>query len=177
MGQTHNRDVVQRNHQDNRSCISEMTDETPVSLRCELATLHQSAHGSITANLEVRIGEFVFPGPGWSDFVAIILGWWLEALHTLLRGEQSVELRFMDGRYVMWLTREGQNHYILKCREEREEHTVVFQAGVNPAQLLSATERTAADVIKACAAKKLEAAPLRSLSSLLNDRRYRAPLH
>jgi hypothetical protein len=154
-----------------------MTGETSVSLRCELATLHQSAHGSITANLEVRIGEFVFPGPGWSDFVAIVLSWWLEALQTLIRGEQAVELRFMDGPYLMYLTREGLSGCLLQCCEDREERTVVFQTRVNPLQLLSETERTATDVIKACAAKKWEAAALRSLSALLNDSRYRAPLH
>jgi hypothetical protein len=154
-----------------------MRGETPVSLRCELATLHQSAHGSITANLEVRIGEFVFPGAGWSDFVAIVLGWWLEALQTLIRGEQSVELRFMDGPYVMYAIREGLTHCTLQCCEDREERTVVFETHVNPLQLLSETERTATAVIEACAAKKWEAAPLRSLGALLNDSRYRARLH
>lgn len=149
-----------------------MTGETPVALRCDLATLHQSAHGSITGNLEARIGEFVFPGPGWSDFVVIVLGWWLED-----RGEQSVELRFMDGPYLMYVTREGLTGCTLQCCEDREERTVVFQGRVNPIQLLSETERTATEVVKACAAKKWEATPLRSLGALLNDSRYRAPLH
>jgi hypothetical protein len=154
-----------------------MTGETPVLLRCDLATLHQSAHGSITANLEARIGEFVFPGPGWSDFVAIVLGWWLEALRTLIRGEPSAELRFMDGPYLMYLTREGLTGCTLQCCEDREERTVMFQTQVNPLQLLSEAERTATDVINACAGKKWKAAPLRSLDALLNDSRYRAPLH
>lgn len=153
--------------------------ESPVSLRCELATLHQSAHGSITANLEARIGNFVFPGTGWSDFVAIVLGWWLVALQGLIRGQKSVELRFMDGPYVMYVTREGAGatNCKLQCCEERAERVVVFQTNVNPLQLLSETERTATELLEACAAKMWDAPPLRSLGALLNESRHRAPLH
>jgi hypothetical protein len=149
-----------------------MNKETVFLLRCELGTLRQSTRGSITGNLEARIGPFVFPGPGWSDFVAIVLGWWLEALHTLESGQQSVELRFMDGPYLMRIGKESPLLYVLTCVEDRPGRTVVCQCRVDPAQVLSEIVRTASDVLAACAAKNWAAPALRSLESRLGGPRH-----
>ncbi len=149
-----------------------MSGEIPSSLRCDLTTLHQSERGSITGNLEVEIDKFVFPGAGWSDFVPVVLGWWLEGLHSLIRGQQSVELPFMDGPYLMSVTKEQSGHYTLMCVEDRSDREVTFRACVNPAQVLSEVERTAANVLSVCAEKNCDAEPLRNLYALLKGRRH-----
>lgn len=149
-----------------------MSDEARIEIRCDLATLHKSARGSITANLEAVIGGFVFPGAGWSDFVAVVLGWWLRALRELIRGAASVELGFMDGPFVIRITKHQPAHYIVACCEYRAERRVLLQARVDALQLLSETERAAARVLEACVARKWDAPALRSLAMQLEEQRH-----
>jgi len=49
----------------------------------------------------VQINESCFPGPGWSDFVVIVLTWWCRAVAELLNGERGpIQVRFMEGPYL-----------------------------------------------------------------------------
>jgi hypothetical protein len=42
-----------------------------------------------------------YPSDDWSDFGAVILGWWLVAAAHLLENRGSTELHFMDGPYAV----------------------------------------------------------------------------
>jgi hypothetical protein len=152
--------------------VPTFVDESRIEVRGDLATLHKSARGSITGTLEAVIGEFVFPGRGWSDFVVVVLGWWLAALKELIRGAQSAELLFMDGPFVICITKEGPAHYTLVCREDRAESHVRFRARVNLLQLLAETENAATRVFQACSAQNWDVAAVQSLARQLDNRQH-----
>jgi hypothetical protein len=60
-----------------------------------------------------------FPEHGWTDFVVVILAWWLEELRKLRQGEAKVFCRFMDGPLGFRVTCENSGTYRIDCVEER----------------------------------------------------------
>jgi hypothetical protein len=60
--------------------------------------------GGVVGNIWISIESFEFPLRGWSDSAVILLGWWVEAILRLTRGESHVEtIRFMEGPYAVEL--------------------------------------------------------------------------
>ncbi|AUX33572.1 MULTISPECIES: hypothetical protein [Sorangium] len=58
----------------------------------------RSQAGVVWAGLCLDFGDRAFPDPRWSDFVVVVLTWWLNALMILLRGNsQRQEVMFMEG--------------------------------------------------------------------------------
>lgn len=49
--------------------------------------------------------DVIYPNPGWSDFGAVILGWWLVTARKLLQGELQGDFPFMDGPYSLKVIR------------------------------------------------------------------------
>jgi len=81
-----------------------MSDSGPsqVLVTVALETLTQSPSGAIFGEIAVEVVEKQFPGPGWNDFVVVVLGWWSRHCTELLRGSnQEAELGFMDGPFSM----------------------------------------------------------------------------
>jgi len=90
-------------HRDRVSNLS-MSDRGPsqVQVTVALESLTQSARGAIFGEIAVQVVEKRFPGPGWNDFVVVVLGWWSEQCTGLLRGSNhQAELAFMDGPFFM----------------------------------------------------------------------------
>jgi hypothetical protein len=79
------------------STINVVLDTTSFSAR--------NPSANVTGVVYLQIGEYAFPGPVWSDFPVVILGWWLEGLTQLAQGEVSeIEMHFMDGPYKFTVT-------------------------------------------------------------------------
>ncbi len=77
-----------------------MTTET--HLVTELGRLSVRPLGPVTAGIWLATGVSAFPMVGWSDFVVVVLGWWVAAILRLLRGESGMErVHFMDGPYAV----------------------------------------------------------------------------
>ena len=162
--------MVEHHEQDDRNRVpGTMTGVVPLSLRCDVAALRRSTKGSITGDLHVEVGMFAFPDRGWSDFVVVVLGWWLRALHRLGAGEQSAELAFMDGPYQMDVTRVDQSTYELECLEKARSRVVLCNARVDAMQLVKETERVAARVSEACTAHNWQSPDVEILRSLLSQ--------
>lgn len=52
--------------------------------------------------INISIDGVAFPSHDWSDFVVVVLSWWLEATRSLLTGESNREIvNFMDGPYAV----------------------------------------------------------------------------
>lgn len=67
--------------------------------------LNRSAYGSITAPIYIDSKGYEFPSVGWSDFVVVILGWWLASFSKLNKGhENEAEFQFMDGPKIIRLS-------------------------------------------------------------------------
>ena len=48
----------------------------------------------------VELGDYAFPGKGWTDFGTQIVFWWMQAFIKLLSEEEKkIRCNFMDGNY------------------------------------------------------------------------------
>ena len=104
-------------------------------------SLHRSKSGSITGRVVVKVGDFLFPGEGWSDFVVVILGWWLQEFHKL-DGQPKNEaiFRFMDGPYEIRIRNADNQAATITCVEHRrvviERHSATVSIAEIHAELL-----------------------------------------
>lgn len=73
---------------------------TQILLVSEVSSLRVRAGGPATANMWLLMDGREFPAPHWNDFVVVVLGWWAEAILSLVRSTSSHEtVPFMDGPY------------------------------------------------------------------------------
>ncbi len=64
--------------------------------------LQRTAAGVVYGNLSLKVGESSFPHPDWTDFVVVVLTWWCHAVLQLLSEDRGlVEVRFMDGPFLV----------------------------------------------------------------------------
>lgn len=134
------------------------------------ATIHQSGRGSITAVIYYDFGAGrQFPSEDWSDFVVVVLNWWIEALEQVGEGSESVKFCFMDGPFWMTAVPEGEDNLLLSCVEDRRDVGIRFEVLVNQSDLrreLMAVARSVSDV---CARAGIESADLNELRTRLRD--------
>jgi hypothetical protein len=111
-------------------------------------SMHKGDH-SITGQCAVRAGGEAFPEQAWSDFVVVLLGWWLRALATAEAGE-TTELSFMDGPYLVSVEPIDGGAARLEFVNERISGEVVKKATVSLKQALEACQLAASTVLDAC---------------------------
>jgi hypothetical protein len=70
----------------------------------DTATFRKGASGNITGQIAVELGGVAFPAADWSDFPVIVMGWWLEALHSLYAQRRDCQTDFMDGPFHLKLS-------------------------------------------------------------------------
>jgi len=112
---------------------------------------------SITGVLYFDFSGFFFPGDGWSDFVVVILTWWLSALERLERGvECEGVLRFMDGPYWIAVAARDGDVVLLRCTEDRRGVGVVHEEQVSLSELGREVRRIAKQVASACQRRRID---------------------
>lgn len=96
---------------------------TAKDLHLTVSVDNQSEVESSSTQGEVffSLGEFDFPFPHWNDFVATILGWWLEELRRFrLKEIDRATLLFMDGPFEVEVCRQPSGDVSLDFRERRK---------------------------------------------------------
>jgi hypothetical protein len=138
-------------------------------IHLELSTLGRSKSGSITAGLWLSVGDRSFPGLKWSDFVVVVLGWWVEALQS---NDRRVLLRFMDGPYLLRVNRNTPEECSIEGVDGHgKEGRSLFSIA---AEFLPFREQVCAvgrQVLAACREKGWESRDIERLGDLLGDRR------
>jgi hypothetical protein len=78
-----------------------MSDYVQVQVNEE--SLNMSSLASITGEIWFQIGEISFPELYWSDFIIVVLVWWLNALRSLelSRVGSPTRMMFMDGSFFV----------------------------------------------------------------------------
>jgi hypothetical protein len=101
--------------------------------------------GPITLRYEPRAGEPAeFPEPGWTDFVVVLLSWWLEQIETLRIGvEEEVRCGFMDGPLEFTVARQDADTYRLRCLERTRDGEDVIEDWTSPTATFDASLREA----------------------------------
>lgn len=69
-----------------------------VSIEMDLDSLTYDTHIIGTIAFVINFHDY-FPGQGWSDFVAIVLKWWIDSCRALLFAplQEIYSFQFMDG--------------------------------------------------------------------------------
>lgn len=161
--------MAEHEHKDDRNGVPDsVTALVPFSLRCDLETIRRSAKGSITGSLHVQLGMLAFPDRGWSDFVVVVLVWWLDALYRLAAGHRTVALEFMDGPYAMQVTAVDMPTWTLECVRKAGEIVVLSKVRVDAVQVIMETERVARQIVKICETRGWKSPDLDTLRDLLN---------
>jgi hypothetical protein len=133
-------------------------------------SLHKGAR-SITGQCAVRAGGEVFPEREWSDFVVVVLGWWLRALAAAEAGE-AAELSFMDGPYRVRVEPINGGAARLEFVHERLSGTTSeAQATVSLRQALEACQLAASTVLDACHERGWSGPEVEELGDLVGSAR------
>jgi hypothetical protein len=97
----------------------------------------RSSAGLVFAGLSLRLSGIVFPDKGWTDFIIVVLSWWADALVQLLRGDaETVELRFMEGPFLVELQQAAPGTWRLQLVEAGVKRRVRHTATVPIAPLV-----------------------------------------
>jgi hypothetical protein len=130
-------------------------------------SLSLSERGAITSLVYCEFGDFCFPDSRWSDFVVVILGWWIDATNNLKR--QTV-LRFMDGPYSIHLTADEIGIVRADCIEHRERQIVLGSFHISLSGLQRAITVTALAVLDACQERNWNSEDLAQLRKFVSFR-------
>jgi hypothetical protein len=123
-----------------------------IALLFDKDELHRSNRGSITAPVYFSFEDYFFPGNRWSDFVVVVLGWWLQSLAKILEGrERTVEFDFMDGPVLIRVSKVTDDKLKLECINQRSIKEVVeYTCNVRSAVLRAELLKVARKVIDLC---------------------------
>lgn len=136
--------MAKQGHTDHRNRISTLL------IKCVLATIAQSPSGAILGNVYVELDSRPFPDVGWSDFVVVILCWWIDRLAALTRGQKTAVLSFMDGPFEVRASDYDGTTAEIELVRRGTRSTTLAVARINTLTLLSSIELVAADVIAVC---------------------------
>ncbi len=68
-----------------------------------------AAGGNIASGIYISAQNICYPDIGYTDFVVVILGWWLQGSSALVDDGDKVENDFMDGPYQFTTEKLGNN--------------------------------------------------------------------
>ena len=84
--------------------------------------------GSVTGVVYFDFGgRRQFPAAGWSDFVIVVVSWWLAALDRISQGGVETELHFMDGPYWIVIAAQTGAKLLLRCSENRRDAEAIYE--------------------------------------------------
>lgn len=102
------------------------------------------------------------------DFVVVVLGWWTEALLQLLtRRSDEVEIRFMEGPYLVRVSRASPERVRLECVEAGLRSRVVHVGFADAGELVDSLLRASRETLDVCAGRGWSSADVEALRSSL----------
>jgi hypothetical protein len=116
--------------------------------------------GSVIGGLEICLGEDVFPGKGYTDFVVPVLGWWLKELNRIDSAQNATgRFIFMDAGH-QWTAQLSSGAYACKFRLSNGP---IVERLVASDQLKLGLLQGGHDLVTALAADGLESSAVRDL--------------
>lgn len=114
-------------------------------------SVKQSNNGTITGIIYYDFGDYQFPEIGWNDFVAVILGWWLESVLRLAKGlTKNEDLKFMDGPLQLRLTSKDNTFCTVECIDSKRSSVVEYSDEVSIDELLSSIRHAVSLLLDIC---------------------------
>lgn len=120
--------------------------------RIEPESLTRSNHGSICGPVWCQFGEIEFPQSHWSDLVAAVLSWSLEATVTLANGrKRNAGIRFLDGPFEVRVFSKRRHEWQAELVEERLTGTYIHhQFDFAPEPFIQSLLACSDEVLQAC---------------------------
>jgi len=125
-------------------------DESRVRLTIDLSDLKRSQTGSIIGRIWFAAGNAGFPTPRWSDFVVVLLGWWIRELLRLRGGWTQAELLFMDGPYSVGLDASQDRWAFSFLRDEAADESMPRTVSAHGGDFETNIVAVVREVIAAC---------------------------
>lgn len=151
-------------------------DQT-ISIEVEVDSLEYNIN--IIGNISFVVDyHHYFPDEGWSDFVVIILSWWIKSFKGLLVSSmgQKYKFDFMDGTPVVLGKKLDPNHVELSFEYDNENRENEFKAICKLEELKNSLLTAAKKVLRAVERNNWSSEEINELSDLtLSLERY--PLH
>ncbi|KYF74117.1 hypothetical protein BE15_44845 [Sorangium cellulosum] len=122
-----------------------------IALKIDPKNSGRSQAGVVWAGLCVDFGGRAFPDPRWSDFVAVVLTRWVDALVSLLRGKsQRQEVMFMEGPFAVVVEVTAAGAWRFTCIERGLRNVTKEQGTIEPKELLSSVVSCAEIALALC---------------------------
>jgi len=130
-----------------------------------------TGHGLVTGVIFFDLDTFQFPEREWNDAVVVIVGWWLAGLVDFVTGiSDEIELRFMEGPYLLSIRREDGDECQIHCIE-RAISREKFQCRGSALNLLRSTLRVATRLQRVCGQSGWQSVDIETLDDLVSDAR------
>ncbi|MBK9585485.1 MAG: hypothetical protein KA099_07925 [Alphaproteobacteria bacterium] len=119
-----------------------------------------------------------FPSLGWSDFIIIIISWWLNSLFKMIAKNLDIaELRFMDGPHLIRINRITESEVECVCINEKSDlgsidlvkEETEFVRNVDFSVLCSELLKTAQNIVCACEERNYISKDLDKLKESINS--------
>lgn len=134
------------------------------SVFCEPRSLRRSTRGTISGAVYVDFDGTPFPDEEWTDFVVVILGWWLE---EILTAKVGMILRFTEGPYLVRARDADGENLVLDCIESRRTDRVRLSAMMRLDEVRNEIRRAGRMVFSECQRRGWSCSDVDRLSSLL----------
>lgn len=120
-------------------------------LEQDLAKARVTKAGLVSAGLRLSLDSLLFPHTEWTDFNVVVLQWWVAAAIRLLGGEkQTVEVRFMEGPFLVTIEDRGERTWNLKLVEAGLRTDVKAEATVEALPLIRSILSASDAVLALC---------------------------
>jgi hypothetical protein len=120
-----------------------------------------------------------FPEEGWSDFVVIILSWWIKSIKGLIVSDigRTYEFNFMDGTPIVFAKKlDNQNLELHFCLDNIEKRKAIFTAICSIKEVRDSILSVSKKVIRAIDRNKWKREDIDELKDLvLSLERYPSP--
>lgn len=137
-------------------------------LELDLTKARVSKSGLVSAGLHLRLSNLLLPHPEWTDFTVVVLKWWVAAALSLLRGEQqAVEVRFMEGPFLVTIEARSEQTWRLKFIEAGCRADVKTEATVEALPLIRSILSTSDAVLTLCRERRWWSSDAETLVSSL----------
>ena len=130
------------------------------------STFDMSKHGSVTGVVYVKTGASAFPDDHWSDFVVVVMSWWLPEVTSLQTGSsRTCSCNFMDGPFRFDIEALRADVWNCKLFGASEEKRPMMEVLVKPDSIISTLLSASELVIKTCDEKGWNVADLNTLKA------------
>jgi hypothetical protein len=154
--------------------------EQHISIDVDLNSLEQNNSNNIVGKIVFTINYHkYFPDPEWSDFVVIVLSWWIKSFKGLMISKPNVtyEFNFMDGPPGILAKRINDKDVLLIfCEDLTANRVVEIEAVCSIVQLRTSLLKVSKQVIRAAKREKWKSEDIENLEDLVSSLE-RSPSH